>query len=85
MADIVFRNLDDTNLKDEFQTNVTDNTVRAYTFTGNIGSSMLIDVEHGISPVDFGEVTLTGASASTTYSAFKGSGSKLAVYKNPPF
>lgn len=84
MADLEFLNSTDTNLKDDLQVNVTDPSVKAVTFTGFIGTTMAIFAQHGVTPVLNGEVTVTGASASTSYTAFKGANGRLAIYKNPP-
>jgi hypothetical protein len=80
---ILFRNIDDTNLKDINRSNVTDPQATAVTFTGSIGTTFAIDIQHGVTPLSNGEATVTGASDSTTYTAFKGSDGKLMVYQYP--
>lgn len=83
MADIVFSNAADTNLKDINEANITDPGAAATTFTGVIGTSLLIDVEHGTSAISDGEVTLTGADAQTSYVAVKGAAGELGLYTVP--
>lgn len=83
MADVVFSNAADTNLKDINEANITDPGATATTFTGVIGTSLLIDVEHGTSPISNGQVTLTGAAAQVSYVAIKGSAGELGLYTVP--
>ena len=82
MANVVFSNATDTNLQDINQSNITDATATATTFTGAVGSTFAVDVEHGTSAISNGEVTLTTA-ATATYSAIKGSAGEIGFYTEP--